>query len=373
MTGSTESLGILLLSFGSARDDVDIPTFLERIRHGRPAPPELIDDLRARYRRVGGSPLVDITTAQAAALQERLDPAASGAVLVLPAMLYSDPEVETAVAELVGRGVTTIVGVPLAPQQSPHSTAYFTTLERAVSEMPGVRSRMAGPWHLQPDFIRTLADHLQGCLAQLDEAERETAQILFTAHSLPCRVPGVDRYAEQVEQTASTLANRVGVSRSGWEVVFQSRSGPAEDWRGPDILDVVSGLPARGTRAVIAAPVQFCADHLEVLFDLDVATRERAEAVGLRYLPRLGDLACGPKGSNVLLFSGPPPRPVGDPSLSPGREPLFFNKSPPAAPPGVPPPPPPEPPPGGRDRRTCQRTHNLVPFAHSYTGGGRRC
>jgi ferrochelatase len=94
----------------------------------------------------------------------------------------------------------------------------------------------------------------------------------------------VDRYAEQVEQTASTLANRVGVSRSGWEVVFQSRSGPAEDWRGPDILDVVSGLPARGTRAVIAAPVQFCADHLEVLFDLDVATRERAEAVGLRYL-----------------------------------------------------------------------------------------
>jgi ferrochelatase len=281
---ATESLGILLLSFGSARDDVDIPTFLERIRHGRPAPPELIDDLRARYRRVGGSPLVDITTAQAAALQERLDPAASGAVLVLPAMLYSDPEVETAVAELVGRGVTTIVGVPLAPQQSPHSAAYFTTLERAVSEMPGVSSRMAGPWHLQPDFIRTLADHLQSCLAQLDEAERETAQILFTAHSLPCRVPGVDRYAEQVEQTASTLADRVGVSRSGWEVVFQSRSGPSNDWLGPDILDVVSGLPARGTRAVIAAPVQFCADHLEVLFDLDVATRERAEALGLRYL-----------------------------------------------------------------------------------------
>lgn len=276
-------LGVLLLSFGSARDDGDVPAYLRRVRGGRPVPDALVEDLRMRYRSIGGkSPLLEITRRQARALEVCLDPGGDGEVLVREAMLHSAPEIADAVAALHDAGVTTLVAIPLAPQESPHGAAYARALAEATMHRH-MNVHVADGWHLEPCLVEALADGVGGELARLPAAERAAARVLFTAHSLPRAVPGTAAYELQVRETAAAVALRA-VPAGGWRVVFQSRSGPAGEWLGPDILDVVAELGRERCPALVAAPVQFVADHLEVLFDLDVAVRRAAEDAGMRYL-----------------------------------------------------------------------------------------
>ena len=284
------SHGVLLLSFGSARDEDDVPAYLDRVRRGRPVPAALVADLRARYRRIGGSPLADITRRQAMLLQLRLDPRGRGDVLVRPAMLHAAPEIPDAVADLLGAGVRCLVALPLAPQVSPHHAAYEAAVCEAVAGRVPVH--LAGSWHRHPLLLDAIARRTAPLLAARDDAE--PAAVLFTAHSLPLGAPGVETYRRQVGETAADLAGRLGLEPGAWRMVFQSRSGPAEDWLAPDIGDAIPELAATGCRRLVVVPVQFMTDHLEVLYDLDVAARAAAEAAGMRYL-RPGSLNAAPE------------------------------------------------------------------------------
>ena len=288
--GPGVSHGVLLLSFGSARDEDDVPAYLDRVRRGRPVPAALVADLRARYRRIGGSPLADITRRQAMLLQLRLDPRGRGDVLVRPAMLHAAPEIPDAVADLLGAGARCLVTLPLAPQVSPHHAAYEAAVREAVAGRAPVH--VAGSWHRHPVLLGAIARRTAPLLAARDDAE--PAAVLFTAHSLPLGVPGVETYRSQVGETAADLARRLGLEPGAWRMVFQSRSGPAEDWLGPDIGDAIPELAATGCRRLVVVPVQFMTDHLEVLYDLDVAARAAAEAAGMRYL-RPGSLNAAPE------------------------------------------------------------------------------
>jgi len=78
-----------------------------------------------------------------------------------------------------------------------------------------------------------------------------------------------------------------------WSFAFQSASATGEPWLGPDILEELDRLHAEGARVVLVAPVGFVADHLEILWDLDVEARERAAALGLE-LDRIPSLNADP-------------------------------------------------------------------------------
>ena len=275
-------MGVLLLTFGSAVTSADVPEYMRSVRGGREPSPEVVDEFRMRYDIIGRSPLIDITLAQAAALQELLDSERGpGACVVRAGMLHSDPRIAVAVDELVALGARTVLGVVLAPQYSPIILAGYERAATAAREAhPDVDLRIAGAWHTMPAWIDSLSDRLRAALDALPpDAD---APVIFTAHSLPRSV--VDRdpaYIAQLRETASAVAVRTGLDTARWQFAYQSAGHTPEPWLTPDVKDLLPGLRDRGVTTVVVAPVQFLADHLEILYDIDVAALQGARDLGI--------------------------------------------------------------------------------------------
>jgi ferrochelatase len=276
-------VGVLLMTYGSPSSLEDVPRYLRSVRGGRDADEELITEFRRRYQVIGWSPLIEITTAQAAALETAL----GGSALVRPAMRFSPPSIADGLADLADRGVRDVVGIILSPQYSPLLMGGYARDVEAARAQLGERApnvTVAGAWHMRAPFLDAVADRVREAIARLPEDERSTAPILLTAHSLPRRVAENERdYLDQLTTTATEIANRAGVDRSRWTFCWQSAGHEPGEWMKPDFADLMPALAREGHRSVVVAPVQFLADHLEILYDVEVAAREQAEESGMRF------------------------------------------------------------------------------------------
>jgi ferrochelatase len=282
-------LGVLLMTYGSPSSLDDVPAYLTRVRGGRAPDEELAIEFTRRYRVIGGSPLVQITQRQAAALEAHLGEGAA----VRAVMRFSAPTIETGLRELAALGCRRVVGIVLSPQWSPMIMGgYGRAIDAArVAMGPGAPTvLMAEDWYRQPAFIGALAARVQASLTEIRTGLPATAgpasevPILFTAHSLPRRVADEEpAYLEQLRWTATAIAEAAGLTADDWQFCWQSAGHEPGEWMKPDFADLMPGLAARGHRAVLVAPVQFLADHLEILYDVDIGAREQAEAAGLEF------------------------------------------------------------------------------------------
>ncbi|HEX2254717.1 MAG TPA: ferrochelatase [Thermoanaerobaculia bacterium] len=293
---------MLLMAYGGPTSLEEVEPFLRDVRGGRPTSPELVDAVRGRYAAIGGaSPLLEITRAQAAALERRLgadEPEAGWRVWM--GMRHWHPYIGEAVREIAAAGARRLVALCLTPQASRLSTgAYFARLDEALAAA-GLGSGAGGgaglpvariaSWHTEPLFLDALAHRVAA-------AWRPEVTVLFTAHSLPRAILAEgDPYERQLRETAEAVAARTE-ARTGcpldWTFCYQSAAADARDWLGPDVLQVISRLAAEGCRHLVAAPVGFLSDHVEVLYDLDVEARQVAEAHGAR-LHRIPSLNASP-------------------------------------------------------------------------------
>jgi len=275
--------GVVLMTYGSPRDLDDVGAYITRVRGGRAPSPELLAEFRRRYERIGLSPLIDITQQQAAGVQEVL----GKDFAVAAAMRFSEPGIPAVAQALIAGGAERLLGLILSPQYSPIlMSGYVQALEAAAAAGP-VPCRTVESWHLNPAFVDVLASRIRATLARLPDATRESVPVLLTAHSLPKRV--VDRepdYVEQLQDTAQAVASAAELAPERWSFVYQSAGHTPEEWLKPDMLDVLPQLAAAGHHDVIVAPVQFLADHLETLYDVDVAGREQALAAGFASFAR---------------------------------------------------------------------------------------
>ncbi len=268
---------VVLMAYGSPSEIEDIPAYLADIREGKPVSEHAVEELVERYRRIGGrSPLDELTEAQRAALQEELG------MSVEVGMKHWRPRIAEAVEAALAGGAERIVGLVLAPHYSRLSIAgYRTRLEEALgsrAELVFVES-----WHDHEPFLDVLADRVRGT----------DAHVVFTAHSLPERIlRDGDPYRDQLLETSRLVAERAGLA--SWSFAFQSASATGEPWLGPDILEELDRLHAEGARKVLVCPVGFVSDHLEILWDLDVEARGRAEELGLE-LDRIRSLNDDPR------------------------------------------------------------------------------
>jgi ferrochelatase len=268
--------GVVLMTYGSPRDLDDVGAYMTRVRGGREPSPELIQEFQHRYALIGLSPLISITLRQAAGMQGLL----GEDFRVTAGMRFSEPTIAQAVGSLLAEGAERILGLILSPQYSPILMAgYHEALSAAAGQAP---TRTVGAWHLNPAFIDVLASRIRGALAGYPDEVRERVPVLLTAHSLPRRV--VDRepgYVEQLKETADAVAAAADLAHGRWSFVYQSAGHTPEEWLKPDMLDVLPDLAAAGHRHVLVAPVQFLADHLETLYDIDIGGREQAEQAGI--------------------------------------------------------------------------------------------
>jgi ferrochelatase len=143
---------------------------------------------------------------------------------------------------------------------------------------------IAGPWYREPGFVRAVAGRVADAIARVPAPEREDVPVLLTAHSLPRRVAEQEPdYLAQLEETATSIAEAARLDRARWRFCWQSAGHEPGEWMKPDFADLMPELAAEGHRSVVVAPVQFLADHLEILYDVDVGAREQAEAAALRF------------------------------------------------------------------------------------------
>jgi protoporphyrin/coproporphyrin ferrochelatase len=262
------SIAVILMAYGSPDRLEDVPAYYADIRGGRPIDPDNLEDLVARYRRLGieeSNPLNEITEATRAALETELE------LPVFTGMRHWQPRIAAAVERALGAGADTIVGLVLAPHYSAMSIGkYREQLVAAVADRAPVR--FVERWGANRGFVELLAERLGSV--------RDT-HVVFTAHSLPTRILDEgDPYRDELLETSRLVAEQAGVNE--WTFAFQSASPTGEPWLGPDILEHLNELAANDVRDVLLCPIGFVADHLEIRWDLDVEAVGRARELGIR-------------------------------------------------------------------------------------------
>jgi ferrochelatase len=270
---------VLLLAHGAPERVEDIAEYLSYVRGGRPTPPALVEEVADRYRQIGGaSPLTARTREQAAALEAELG------IPVYFGMRNWRPFIKETVARMKADGVARVVALCLAPQYSKASVGfYFRRVQEARIET-GLEAEIVWTktFHDHPLLIEAFA----GRLLPLLPAER----VLFTAHSLPERVlDRADPYDTEARATAAAVALRAGLSR--WDFAYQSQGFTEEKWLGPTVESQVDGYAAAGIHELVLAPIGFVSDHVEILYDVDIAFRNyaRERRIALRRPQSLND------------------------------------------------------------------------------------
>ncbi len=275
------SRAVLLLAYGGPERLDQVEAYYTAIRRGSPPPGRLLDALIGRYAAIGGgSPLSRIVEDQRAALERELE-RRGDPVRVYAGMRHITPFIGEVVARMAADGVDEAVAIALAPHASSTSTgAYRRALDAATSALGpgGPVVAFVESWHTQPRFLEALAAATEEALALT--ADRAGAQLVFTAHSLPLRaLAGGDPYPVQLAETARLVAARVG--RDAFTIAYQSAGRTDEPWLGPDLRDEIRRLAAGGVREVVVNPIGFVADHLEVLYDIDIEAAAVARELGI--------------------------------------------------------------------------------------------
>lgn len=275
---TADRTGVLVMAYGTPASRAEVADYYTRIRHGRPPSAEQLDDLVRRYDAIGGtSPLAERTDAQVRALAAELERRRPGGFDVRLGTKYADPSIEDTAAGFVRDGIERVVGLVLAPHGSSMSTGEYFARARAAL---GDTNLVSIPhWYDAPGFAELLARRVRAAMENLPAPPDDTL-VIFTAHSLPARILDEgDTYPEQVAASAAAVAAVAGIDH--FEVAWQSAARTPEPWIGPDILEVLAGLPRRGVDRVVICPIGFVSEHLEVLYDIDIAAREAADAHGV--------------------------------------------------------------------------------------------
>ena len=283
MSGLPPDAGVLLMTYGSpvSLDAPDVAAYLQRVRGGREPGPALVTEFTRRYRLIGGSPLIGITRLQAAALAALLDrPVEIG-------MRFSEPSIQAGLVSLRAAGARRVIAIVLSPQYSTLLMGgYGRDLEAASlalgDEAPSVV--IAGAWWEEPTFVAALAERITDALGELGDEERTQVAVLLTAHSLPSRVADQEPdYVDQLRATAASVAAAAGLRPDQWQFCWQSAGHEPGEWMKPDLVDIVAELGDAGRPSILVVPVQFLADHLEVLYDIDIGAREQADERGVSF------------------------------------------------------------------------------------------
>jgi protoporphyrin/coproporphyrin ferrochelatase len=268
------------MAYGGPNSLEDVEPYLLDVRGGRPTAPELVEEVRQRYALIGGrSPLLELTQAQARALQSVL----GEDYRVYVGMRHWHPYIRETMAQTARDGIEQLVAIAMAPHYSTMSVgAYIKQLEQARNTLsPGLRLLSVLSWKTHPLFLDALAEKTRAALERFPEPERKTVEVIFSAHSLPARIlKENDPYPQELLDTIAGMLARTGPLSHRF--AYQSAGSTREVWLGPDVGQTIAQLAAEGKRNILVQPVGFVCDHVEILYDIDIVYQQQSQQLGVR-------------------------------------------------------------------------------------------
>ena len=284
-------IGLLVMAYGGPDNLEDVEPYLMDVRGYRATAPEIVHEVRERYREIGGrSPILERTQAQADALQAVLNEQGPD-FRVFVGMRHWRPFIQDTLAQMREQGIERTVGLVMAPHYSGMSIqAYFDKIEEANSGMQVARIH---DWHLLPEYLDALAERARAALERFPESIQADVPVIFTAHSLPERIlEWGDPYPMQLLATTEALKERLG-SRP-YEFAYQSAAISNDPWLGPDASEVVERFAAEGKHHILICPIGFVCEHVEILYDIDIVYQSLAKKLEVQ-LERIVMLNDSPK------------------------------------------------------------------------------
>jgi ferrochelatase len=284
MSEPQKPIAVLLMAMGGPDCLENVEPFLLDVRGGRATPPELVAEIKARYRATGGkSPAVKITFNVASKLETRLNEAGHGRYRVYVGFRHWHPFIKDTLSQLLRDDPEHIIGFCMAPQQSSMSTgAYRKKVEEAQALLGDHHFvTFIGSWNRHPKLIAAIVDNIQEGLSQYPQDVRRAVTILFTAHSLPERIVAMnDPYPQEVKGTVAAVSRLLDGQPSSFAYQSQGRLG--ERWLSPTVEESIDQLARSGQRNVLVAPIGFLSDHVETLYDIDIELKQLAAGRGIR-------------------------------------------------------------------------------------------
>jgi ferrochelatase len=272
---------VLLLAHGTPDAVEEIPEYLMRVTRGRPLPQEAVEEVKHRFAAIGGSPLTRLTLEQGRLLSKELR------MPVYVGMRNWKPYIADVVAKMRADGVTRAVAICLAPQNSRTSVGLYrkAAFDAAADAL---ELRFVDHWAEHSELITGFAERLTATRNAFSEEVGAPVPVLFTAHSVPVRTvqpeagtDAPDPYADQARLTATLVAERVGLKPGEWWFAFQSQGLSGGPWLGPTVEDTLTELRGKGVTNLVIQPIGFLCDHVEILYDIDVAFRDFAKGLGM--------------------------------------------------------------------------------------------
>lgn len=305
MSKKKETIGVLVMSYGTPESMEQIEAYYTHIRRGNPPTPEQLAELTERYEAIacGIFPLRENTNHQVAALEAGLNSGDQTSEDVefrcFQGLKHARPFIEDGVQEMAQSGISRGIGIVLAPHYSSMSVGSYIKRAEAKAQELGVQMTFIQSYHMHPTLISTLADRVKAALLKFEENAKHPVRVLFTAHSLPESILSMgDPYVEQLHESSQAVAEAAGVSR--WQFAWQSAGRTSVPWLGPDITDVLQSLrKEEDVRNVLICPIGFVSDHLEVLYDIDIECQQVAAQLNM-HLERTQSLNSDPQFIDTL-------------------------------------------------------------------------
>lgn len=302
MPGPQQPIAVLLMAMGGPDCLENVEPYLKEVRGGRSTAPELVEEIRERYRVTGGhSPVLAVTKQVAGELEIRLNRLGGSAYRVYVGLRHWHPFIKDTFAELLSERPEQVIAICMAPQYSSLSIdTYIQRVEEARTSL-GAECPVSyvKSWHRHPGLIAAIAENVKSGLQSFPIERRSTVPILFTAHSLPERILEMkDPYPDEVRGTMEAVCALV--HQPVVRLAYQSQGRTAEKWLGPSVETILEELYAEGHRDLLVAPIGFLCDHVEVLFDLDIELKQAAAAKQM-HLERMPMLNASPALVDTLL------------------------------------------------------------------------
>lgn len=276
-----ETIGVLVMAYGGPNSINEVEPYLQDVRGGRATPEAVVREVERRYEKIGGrSPIFERTRAQSEALQSALDEQGSG-FRTFVGMRHWHPFIGEVVPEIAKAEIHRIVGIVMAPHYSRMSVeAYFEGLAQAIetASAPLEVARIES-WKDDPGYLDVLEARVVEGLQHFPSDTRSRVRLILTAHSLPERIlEWNDPYPNELQKTFRQLIARFHEQPAHF--AYQSAAMTREPWLGPDAGDLMEDLIENGESEFLVVPIGFVSEHVEILYDIDIAYRDRIEAAG---------------------------------------------------------------------------------------------